>query len=133
MECQKQLKVVSPTGCVHIVDDMLKGRHFPYDERYRTKCNHNDYYRSYGAGYYHGWNVTDKPVTCKRCLRLLDPLPKPNAMKGALEDIRDLAVGYDGFTTIKGLKSLIDDMQNIAVKALNNEKWYTTAPPDKET
>ena len=133
MECQEQLRVVSPTGCVHIVDSTMIGRHFPFDERYGTKCNHNDYHRSYGAGYFHDWSITDKPVTCKRCLRLLHPLPKSKLIEEALEDIRDLAVSYDGFTTIKGLKSLIDDMQNIAVKALNNEKWCTTIPPGKET
>ncbi len=110
------LKVVSPTGCVHLVADVS-------DKKYMTECNHTDYYQRWGEGCYHKWELTEKPVTCKRCLRLLDPLPKPNVMKEALEDIRDLAVNYDGFTTIKGLKSLIDDMQNIGVKALNNEKW----------
>lgn len=128
----KKLKIVSSTGCVHLVDSMLRGRHFPFGKRYVTKCNHNDYHRSYGSGYFHDWELTEKPVTCKRCLRLLNPLPKPNFMKEALEDIRDLAVGYDGFTTIEGLKSLIDDMQNIAVKALNNKKWCTTVPPQKK-
>ncbi len=119
------LKVVSPTGCVHVVDSELEGR-------YGTECNHKDYFKGWGGGYFHKWELTEKPVTCKRCLRILDPLPKTDVMKEALEDIRDLAINYDGFTTIKGLKSLIDDMQNIAVKALNNKKWCTTVPPQKK-
>lgn len=120
------LKVVSPTGCVHLVNGQADGR-------YGTECNHKNYFQGWGGGYFHKWKLTEKPVTCKRCLRLLNPLPKTNVMKEALEDIRDLAVGYDGFTTTKGLKSLIDDMQNIADKALNNEPWSIHIPPGKET
>jgi hypothetical protein len=117
------LKVVSPTGCVHAVANagLLK--------RYSTECNHSE---AYGAGYYHNWPVTDKPITCKRCLRVLGQAPGDIRVQ-ALEDIRDLAVGYDGFTTTKGLKSLIDVMKNIAVKALNNEQWSIHIPPGKET
>lgn len=49
----------------------------------------------------------------------------------ALEDIRDLAVHYDAFNSIDGLKSLIDDIANIAVKALKGERWYERMPPNK--
>ena len=121
------LKVVSPTGCVHLVNDESHGK-------YSTECNHKDYFQGWGEGFYHKWDLTEKPVTCKRCLKLLHPSRRsPGDVRGeALEDIRDLAVGYDGFTTIKGLKSLIDVMHNIAVKALNNEPWFTTIPPQKK-
>jgi len=123
------LKVVSPTGCVHAVAG-TRGR------KYGVKCNHKDYFLDYlDEGYYHGWDLTDKPVTCKRCLRLLDPSRKSlSEIRGqALEDIRDLAIGYDGFSTTEGLRSLIDDMQNIAAKALNNEQWYThISPPSRK-
>ena len=40
---------------------------------------------------------------------------------------RELAVGYDGFNTIDGLKSLIDDM----VKALNGELSFTNSKGEK--
>ena len=36
----------------------------------------------------------------------------------ALQLIRDLCVGYDGFNTVEGLKSLIDDVRGIAEDAL---------------
>lgn len=44
--------------------------------------------------------------------------------KEALEDIKDLTTNYDGFKSVEGLKSLIDDIRSIAVKALKGEKWY---------
>ena len=37
----------------------------------------------------------------------------------ALGDISALAVNYDSFDTVKGLKSLVNDMQGIALQALN--------------
>lgn len=43
--------------------------------------------------------------------------------QAALEDIRDLAVNYDGFLEAKDLKTLIDDMSNVAEKAINLEEW----------
>ena len=56
--------VKSPTGCVHAYIE-----EYP-PQGYRTACNHNDYGRSYGAGFYHSWPKTDDPLTCKRCIRL---------------------------------------------------------------
>ena len=50
-----------------------------------------------------------------------------NHYKAALEDIRDLAVSYDGFTTHNGLKSLIDDMSNVAVAGIGLKKWTEKA------
>jgi len=32
-----------------------------------TLCNHNNYYTT--LGFFHHWALTDKPVTCKRCLK----------------------------------------------------------------
>lgn len=60
------IKVVSPTGCVHFVKGGSKGA-------YRTACNHVDYNKFHGEGYYHDWEFTLKPVTCKRCLKSLEP------------------------------------------------------------
>ena len=40
---------------------------------------------------------------------------------------RELAIDYDGFNTINGLKSLIDDM----VKALNGELSFTNSKGEK--
>lgn len=41
----------------------------------------------------------------------------PNAID-ALQIIRDLCVDYDGFNTVEGLKSLIDDIRKIAEEEL---------------
>ena len=66
---EKQLKIKSPTGCVHVANSMVMRR---FDkEIYTTLCNHNDYDKSYGDGFWHEWPATDGPVTCKRCLKLL--------------------------------------------------------------
>ncbi len=90
------------------------------------------------------YELTSKKVTCRTCLRLLgltanstyarnpklmESSKRANMYKQALEDIRDLAIGYDGFNTMEGLKSLIDDMQNITVKALSGKEWCTHIPP----
>lgn len=40
----------------------------------------------------------------------------PNAAE-ALQIIRDLCVDYDGFNTIDGLKSLLDDIRKITEEA----------------
>ncbi len=124
----KKRRVISPTGVVHAVEGQL-------GQEYNTTCNYVNVAKWHGMDNYHYWKLTDKPVTCKNCLKILNPYkpPKQELMKEALEDIRDLAVGYDGFSTEEGLKSLIDDMQNVAVKALNNEKWSTHIPSGKET
>lgn len=55
---------MSSSGCIHAIDDKDK-------EGVRTLCNHVDYHRGYFDSNYHHWDSTDKPVTCKRCLRLL--------------------------------------------------------------
>lgn len=36
----------------------------------------------------------------------------------AFQVIRDLCVGYDGFNTVEGLKSLIDDIRKISEEEL---------------
>lgn len=38
----------------------------------------------------------------------------PNSVESCLELIRGIAFGYDGETTVEGLKSLIDEMANLA-------------------
>lgn len=38
----------------------------------------------------------------------------PNSVESCLELIRGIAFDYDGETTIAGLKSLIDEMSNLA-------------------
>lgn len=61
------LKIVSPTGCVHIVDnaysDKLLGR--------VTLCNHVNYRGEHGEQFRHHWPSTTSTVTCKRCLASL--------------------------------------------------------------
>lgn len=39
----------------------------------------------------------------------------------ALQIIRDLCIDYDGFNTVEGLKSLIDDIREIAENSLKGE------------
>lgn len=41
--------------------------------------------------------------------------------KRALQDVIDLTQGYDGFDTVEGLKSLIDDIRDVAVKPWEKE------------
>ena len=43
-----------------------------------------------------------------------------NAYSDSLQIIHDLCIDYDGFNTVDGLKSLIDDIRNIAEKNLND-------------
>lgn len=74
------LKVVSPTGCVHLVKDGIV-------RAYRTECNHGDTW----GGHHHKWKVTEKPVTCKNCLKTLKG-PKPET------ELRTITIsGSDGF------------------------------------
>ena len=56
--------IISPTGCVHAADGGWQGAWY-------TLCNHTNYYRT--DGNCHRWPTTDKPVTCKRCLKLMTP------------------------------------------------------------
>lgn len=44
--------------------------------------------------------------------------------RDALVNIVAMCVDYDGFRTVKGLKSLIDDVRDHANKALNLESLY---------
>ena len=43
-----------------------------------------------------------------------------NVYSDSLQIIHDLCIDYDGFNTVDGLKSLIDDIRNIAEKNLND-------------
>ena len=47
--------------------------------------------------------------------------------KEALSDIRDIAVHYDGFDSVDGLKSLVDDMADIAIAGIALKKWCEKA------
>ena len=51
---------ISPTGCIHtlVIDT----------HRVATLCNH--FIGS--VGYEYDWLLTDKPVTCKRCLAIIN-------------------------------------------------------------
>jgi len=65
---KKEIKIESPTGVVHYAD------RYKREKFCTTLCSHRDYFRT--DGYDHNWPETDKPVTCKRCLKtkLLDQL-----------------------------------------------------------
>ncbi len=43
----------------------------------------------------------------------------------ALSDISALAVNFDGYEIAEGLKPLVNDMQLIALNALNGEEWVS--------
>jgi hypothetical protein len=67
----QQVNVISPTGCVHrAIDDR-----FSVPGSRRTLCNHTK--PCVGLGWdaysYHNWPDTTKPVTCKRCLKEIEP------------------------------------------------------------
>jgi len=49
---------------------------------------------------------------------------KEETYKSALEDIRDLAVDYDGMMTVEGLKGLCTLMQGVADCALTGKEWF---------
>lgn len=61
--------IISPTGCVHRAEN----DRFSAKGSRRTLCNHRNYYESSASGYWHNWPDTNKPVTCKRCLKLIEP------------------------------------------------------------
>jgi len=66
-----EINVESPTGCIHrAIDDR-----FSVPGSRRTLCNHTK--PCVGLGWdtysYHNWPDTTKPVTCKRCLALMEP------------------------------------------------------------
>lgn len=46
------------------------------------------------------------------------PIEANLSMHQALEDIHDIAIGYDGFGTVKSLKKLIDELRELAKKGL---------------
>ena len=58
------------------------------------------------------WIAPDVTVTSSNAYSRLDPLPI----------IRDLCIDYDGFNTVDGLKSLIDDIRAIAEEVVCKEK-----------
>jgi len=39
-----------------------------------------------------------------------------------LQDIHDIAIDYDGYTTVEGFKAVIDDIKAIAISAVNEYK-----------
>jgi len=43
--------------------------------------------------------------------------------KLALQDIQALTLHYDGFATVEGLRGLVDDIGDIAGKALELKSW----------
>ena len=51
--------------------------------------------------------------------------------EGALQLIADLAVGYDGYNTIPGLKRLIDELRAIALLGLK-QKEALDSPDEQE-
>jgi hypothetical protein len=59
------IKIISPTGCVHIAD----GQH---GKEYTTLCNHVDSDRNPVDGRWHEWPLTNKQVSCRRCLAKSD-------------------------------------------------------------
>ena len=62
----KRRRVISPTGIVHAVEGSLLQEH-------NTTCNYVNVNKWHGLDNYHYWKPTEKPVTCKNCLKILEP------------------------------------------------------------
>jgi hypothetical protein len=63
------LKIVSPTGCVHAVDEIYSDHEHGF---HMTMCNHANALANFGEQYHHKWDKTSHKVTCKRCLYVLN-------------------------------------------------------------
>ena len=50
--------------------------------------------------------------------------PKKETPEECLRIIADLCIDYDGFNTVDGLKSLIDDIYNMATKRLKENQHF---------
>ena len=73
MQHKQSVNIKSPTGCVH--RGVTQGYHSCRGSR-RTLCNHTTPSHG-GLGWnntsYHDWPETDEEVTCKRCLKEIEP------------------------------------------------------------
>jgi hypothetical protein len=60
------IKIISPTGCVHIAhsENILIG----CSKEFTTLCNHAS--GRFESTSWFRWPLTDKPVSCRRCLAL---------------------------------------------------------------
>lgn len=75
------------------------------------------------------YNVGDKDDTCISIIPMLEDarkelkeLREKIAIKQvALKRIADIAYDYDGYNSVEGLKSLIDEIREIAIKGVQNE------------
>ena len=64
------IKIISPTGCVHIADYqniLVSG-----SREFTTLCNHRSPSSdsTVAEEFWHRWPLTDKQVSCRRCLAL---------------------------------------------------------------
>ena len=70
------MNVVSPTGCVHIIEwDYSQDDHVAPEFKHlvTTMCHHTNQSRWTAIGHYDlDWPKTDKPATCRRCLAALE-------------------------------------------------------------
>jgi hypothetical protein len=73
---EEQKNIISPSGCVH-ADDQEPGK--------QPLC-----YR-YGSYY---WPYTNKPVTCNRCLNMLDQSSPMGALKRCMRSINKFNKAY---------------------------------------
>jgi len=95
----KKRNCVSTTGCVHAI------RHTS-DNSVTTLCNHCNYYAGY-FGYEHEWSLTDKPVTCKRCLAMMNN--KKYSDKEILDFIQNIVDKGDDFVLDAQAEELPED------------------------
>lgn len=67
------------------------------------------------------------------CEPVSESEPKKDCRDEALELIQDIAVNYDGYTSVCELKKLIDELGQIATNALNGKsiEFITTGAPDE--
>jgi hypothetical protein len=90
------MNVKSPSGCIHeVLDDFETIAGFKF---YMTKCRHKNYHEREPENYYHQWEETTEPVTCKRCLKDLENLEQENKVREVARFFSELYSKKEEFT-----------------------------------
>ena len=118
MNKSKSKGVKSPTGCVHAVDGGNKL------EGYMTLCNHRNYYKNFGEGYWHHWPLTDEEVTCKRCLKLMG--------KGTEDKIMPVEYKFEYKILFSGNYMVYETLEK-RLNKLGKERWEVVCKLSDET
>ncbi len=107
---EKQKSIISPSGCIHADDPEEPGK--------QALCNHCDSYH---------WSYTNKPVTCKRCLKVLG---KNKGMEYGVYKARTEVKSFDGRSKIQVTTWRGDFIEKILKNAMVSQAFK---PGDKVT